>query len=54
MRDVLISLLANVAAWIVGVFLSYMSHDDDPDYAGATRQWNRSHAAWATGRGRYQ
>ena len=54
LRDVLISLLANIAAWIVGVFLSYMSHDDDPDYASATRQWNRAHAAWAAGRGRYQ
>ncbi len=55
MRDVLISLLANVAAWIVivGVFLSYIAHDDDPDYAAATRQWTRAHKAWAALRKRY-
>ena len=47
LRDVLISLLANVAAWIVGVFIAYIAHDDDPDYANATRQWTRAHAAWA-------
>ncbi len=53
MRDVLISLLANVAAWIVGVFLSYIAHDDDPDYAAATRQWTRAHAAWTKLRRKY-
>ena len=53
MRDVLISLLANVAAWIVGVFISYIAHDDDPDYASATRQWTQAHAAWAALRKRY-
>ena len=52
-RDVLISLLANVAAWIVGVFLSYIAHDDDPDYAAATRQWTRAHAAWNKLRNKY-
>ena len=53
LRDVLISLLANVAAWIVGVFVAYISHDDDPDYASATRQWTKAHAAWAAGRKKY-
>ena len=53
LRDVLISLLANVAAWIVGVFVAYVSHDDDPDYASATRQWTKAHAAWAAGRRKY-
>ena len=53
MRDVLISLLANVAAWIVGVFLSYIAHDDDPDYAAATRQWTRAHKSWSALRKRY-
>ncbi len=53
MRDVLISLLANVAAWIVGVFIAYIAHDDDPDYAAATRQWSRAHSAWAALRKRY-
>ena len=46
LRDVLISLLANVAAWVVGIFISYAAHDDDPDYMAATRQWNGAHAAW--------
>jgi hypothetical protein len=54
MRDVLISLLANVAAWIVGVFLSYIAHDDDPDYAAATLQWNRAHSAWAAKRKQFE
>jgi hypothetical protein len=53
LRDVLISLLANVAAWIVGVFLSYTAHDDDPDYAAATRQWIKSHASWTASRKKY-
>jgi hypothetical protein len=53
-RDVLISLLANVAAWIVGVFVSYIAHDDDPDYASATRQWNKAHYAWARERKQFE
>jgi hypothetical protein len=53
-RDVLISLLANVAAWIVGVFLSYIAHDENPDYASSTRQWNKAHAAWAAKRKQFE
>jgi hypothetical protein len=53
-RDVLISLLANVAAWIVGVFLSYIAHDDNPEYASATRQWNKAHSAWAAKRKQFE
>jgi hypothetical protein len=44
LRDVLLSLLANVAAWAVGVFIAYLAHDVDPDYMRATRQehlWSR-------------
>ena len=44
LRDVLLSLLANVAAWAVGVFIAYMAHDVDPEYMQATRQdriWGR-------------
>jgi len=47
-RDVLISLLGNVGAWIVGVFWAYIGHDPDPEYmeAGyerekATKVYNR-------------
>jgi hypothetical protein len=38
MRDVLISLLANLGAWLLGVFISYVSHDIDPEYMAAEQQ----------------
>jgi hypothetical protein len=41
-RDVLLSLLWNVMAWAVGVFIAYMAHDKDPDFMDATRQYNRA------------
>lgn len=51
-RDVLISLLANLAAWAVGVFVAYMAHDADPEYMEAThereaarRRYNRRRAS---------
>ncbi len=37
-RDVLISLLANLGAWVVGVFIAYFCHDSDPEFMDATRQ----------------
>ena len=46
MRDVLLSLLWNLMAWAVGVFIAYMAHDKDPDFMDATRQFNRSHRAY--------
>ncbi|HEX2939580.1 MAG TPA: hypothetical protein VHO91_00940 [Rhodopila sp.] len=42
MRDVLLSLLWNVMAWAVGVFIAYMAHDKDPDYMDATWQYHRA------------
>lgn len=55
LRDVLVSLIANLGAWMVGVIISYIAHDPDPDYMSATRQfriarkaWNRARAAHAT------
>ncbi len=54
LRDVLISLLANVAAWVVGVFLSYNAHDDDPDYMKATKQWLDAHALWSADQKKYE
>ena len=44
-RDVVISMLANVAAWLVGVFIAYMAHDQNPKYMAATRQYDADHAA---------
>jgi hypothetical protein len=41
LRDVLISLLANIGAWIVGVLLSCAAHDVDPDFMAATSQHRR-------------
>ena len=43
MRDVLLSLLWNVMAWAVGVFIAYMAHDKDPEFMDATRQYGRAH-----------
>lgn len=41
-RDVLISLLANLGAWVVGVFIAYFCHDADPEFMDATRQHRRA------------
>ncbi len=46
LRDVLISLLANLGAWVVGVFLSYLCHDPDPELMDATRQHQRASRAF--------
>jgi hypothetical protein len=43
MRDVLLSLLWNLMAWAVGVFIAYLAHDPDPDFMDATHQFNRAH-----------
>jgi hypothetical protein len=42
-RDVMLSLLWNVMAWAVGVFIAYMAHDKDPEFMDATRQYNHWH-----------
>lgn len=46
LRDVLISLLANLGAWLLGVFISYLAHDNDPDYMDASLQHRRAEAAY--------
>ena len=46
MRDVLVSLIANVGAWMVGVIISYLAHDSDPEYMSATRQFRVARNAW--------
>jgi hypothetical protein len=38
-RDVLVSLIANLGAWMVGVIISYLAHDPDPEYMAATKQF---------------
>lgn len=53
-RDVAISMLANIAAWLVGIYVAYVSHDDDPDYMDATFQWNAAHRAWTASRKRFE
>jgi hypothetical protein len=46
LRDVLISLLANLGAWVVGVFIAYFCHDPDPDLMDATRQHKKASRAY--------
>ena len=46
MRDVLLSLLWNLMAWAVGVFIAYLAHDKDPDFMDATRQFARTHSRY--------
>ncbi len=41
-RDIMLSLLWNVMAWVVGVIISYAAHDADPDYMDASRQYHRA------------
>jgi hypothetical protein len=52
LRDVLLSLLANVAAWLVGVFLAYVAHDADPEYMEATHERGRARRAFNRRRAR--
>jgi hypothetical protein len=47
MRDVMLSLLWNVMAWAVGVFIAYMAHDEDPDFMLATRQAHRAERVYS-------
>jgi hypothetical protein len=42
LRDVLISLLANLGAWAVGVFIAYFCHDPNPDFMDATAQHQKA------------
>ncbi len=46
LRDVMISLLANLGAWLLGVFISYVSHDNDPVYMDASLQRRRNQRAY--------
>jgi len=46
MKDVLLSLMGNIAAWMVGVFLSYFCHDKDPHYAEAAHEVRKTEAAF--------
>lgn len=41
-EEVAISLIANLGAWLLGIFISYYAHDHDPSYMAATAQfWHR-------------
>jgi hypothetical protein len=46
MRDVLVSLIANLGAWMVGVIISYFAHDTDPEYMDATKQFRKARRRW--------
>ncbi len=50
LRDVLISLLANLGAWLLGVFISYVSHDADPVYMDASLQYERNRRTYLRAR----
>jgi hypothetical protein len=39
LRDVLISMLSNIAAWAAGVAIAYLCHDADPEFIDATKQF---------------
>jgi len=45
--EVLLSLFANIGAWLVGIFFAYVCHDIDPEFTDATAQrrtaWRRFH-----------
>ena len=44
-QDVAVSLVANLAAWLLGMFIAYWAHDHDPDFMEATLQfWRRRRA----------
>lgn len=45
-RDVFISLIANLGAWMVGVIISYAGHDRDPDYMDITKQYRIHRKIW--------
>jgi hypothetical protein len=53
LRDVLLSLLGNVGAWIVGVFIAYLFHDKSPELMSWTRQYQRANARFRRLRARY-
>lgn len=44
-RHVIIGLLANIGAWMVGLIISYAGHDQDPEYMSVTRQFEISQKA---------
>jgi tetratricopeptide (TPR) repeat protein len=46
LRDVLVSLIANFGAWMVGVIISYLAHDPDPEYMAATKQFRAARKAY--------
>jgi hypothetical protein len=50
LKDVSLSLLGNVGAWAVGVFLSYMCHDRNPDYMEATYDARKAERAFVKAR----
>jgi hypothetical protein len=46
LRDVLISLLGNLGAWVVGVFFAYVGHDPDPEYMEAAHEREKARSLY--------
>lgn len=42
LRDVSLSLLSNIAVWIVGILIAYAVHDINPDFMDRTRQRDKA------------
>jgi hypothetical protein len=49
----LLSLLANLAAWAVGVFVAYIAHDPDPEYMEATHERGKAQRRYNARRRRF-
>lgn len=53
LRDVLLSLLANIAAWAVGVYLAYLCHDKNPELMSRTRSFQHADRAYRRAKKKY-
>lgn len=53
MRDVGLTLLANVAAWAVGVFFAYFTHDKNPAYMSAAHVFAKAEKKYLRHRRRF-
>jgi hypothetical protein len=52
-REVIISLGANLIAWLVGVFISYFAHDPDPVYVANAMDFRRAEKRYLRRKGKF-
>jgi hypothetical protein len=52
-REVVISLGANLIAWLVGVFISYFAHDPDPVYVANAMDFKRAEIRYVRRKARF-